>query len=143
MEYLIQNEYFNILKSKRIFLTPFSKNAFKAVENILPTTFSILELPEQIEKLKLDVPKNYFDNHAIANEWGIYQMARNAGLKIEDIEGFEYDKLNSIYFKWLIAKNNLYEELPEDQIKQLKEYSIKLPGLNVKGKIDLYKIPKR
>ena len=70
-------------------------------------------------------------------------MARNAGLNIEDIEGFDHDKLNSIYFKWLIAKNNLYEELPEDQIKQLKEYSIKLPGLNVKGKIDLLKIPKR
>ena len=143
IECLIKNEYFNILKTKNVELIPFSKRAFAEFANKKEDSFTQKELSTELDKLKLDVPGNYFDSHHIANEWGIYQMARNAGLKIKDIEGFEYNKLNTIYFKWLIAKNNLYEELPEDQIKRLKEYSIKLPGLNVKGKIDLDKIRKR
>jgi hypothetical protein len=142
-DYVLDNPFFNILKTKNVQLIPFSKKAFAEFADKMEELLTKEELSTELEKLKLDVPGDYFDSHHIANEWGIYQMARNAGLKIEDIEGFEYDKLNSIYFKWLIAKNNLYEELPEDQIKQLKDYSIKLPGLNVKGKIDLDKIPKR
>jgi hypothetical protein len=51
--------------------------------------------------------------------------------------------MNSIYFKWLIAKNNLFEDLPEDQAKQQREYIYKIPGFNVQGKIDLAKIKKR
>ena len=51
--------------------------------------------------------------------------------------------MNSIYFKWLIAKNNLYEELPDEQEKQQREYIYKIPGFNVQGKIDLTKFKKR
>lgn len=142
-DFLFQNEYFNILKTKNTFLISFSKTSIGEAAQKQPESFLLEEMPNELKKLKLDVPNNYFDNHAIANEWGVYQMARNAGLKIGDIDGFEYNKLNSIYFKWLIAKNDLYEELPDDQINQLKEYSSKLPGLNIKGKINLDKIPKR
>jgi hypothetical protein len=101
------------------------------------------ELATELSKFKLDIPVNYYDSHHIANEWGIYQMARNAGIKIDDIEGFEIEKMNSIYFKWLIAKNNLFEDLPEDQVKQQRDYIYKIPGFNVQGKIDLPKIKKR
>lgn len=143
VEYLIQNYYFNILKTKNIILLPFSKKAFNDAVILPEKSITIEELPNEMRKLKLDIPGNYFDSHSIANEWGIYQIARNAGLEIDKIEGFEKEKLNSIYFKWLITKNNLYEKLPEDQIKKQKEYAERLPGLTIKGKIDLDKISKR
>lgn len=143
MDYIVNNEYFNILKTKNVVLIPFSKEAFGKFVDMSENQLSIDELPDELAKLKLDVPGNYFDSHHIANEWGVFQMARNADLKIEDIEGFSKEKLNSIYFKWLIAKNNLYEKLPEDQIVQQKDYAERLPGLSIKGKIDLSKISKR
>jgi hypothetical protein len=143
LEYLIEDKYFNILKTKNINLIEFSKTTFAEVGNKMESPLIVEELATELSKLKLDVPVNYYDSHHIANEWGIFQMARNAGIKIDDIEGFEIEKMNSIYFKWLIAKNNLYEELPDEQDKQQREYIYKIPGFNVQGKIDLTKFKKR
>lgn len=143
LEYLIEDKYFNILKTKNINLIEFSKTTFAEVGNKIESPLKVEELATELSKLKLDIPVNYYDSHHIANEWGIYQMARNAGIKIDDIEGFEIEKMNSIYFKWLIAKNNLFEDLPEDQVKQQRDYIYKIPGFNIQGKIDLPKIKKR
>ena len=52
-------------------------------------------------------------------------------------------KLNSLYFKWLITKNELEESIPEEQQKLQKKYEIELPGVNVIAKIDLSKFKKR
>lgn len=143
IEYLIYNEFFNILNTKNVKLIPFSKNSiYESSQNKLEKLM-IDELPHELNKIKIEIPKNYFDNHAIANEWGIYQMARNGGLKIEEIEGFNSSKLTSLYFKWLIAKNELFKKLPADQTKKLREYTIKISGPNIIGKIDIDKIPKR
>jgi hypothetical protein len=102
MEFLIHNEYFNILKSKNIFLIPFSKKAFKEIENILPNPFTIEELPEQIAKLKLDVPNNYEDNHSIANEWAIYRWTKCIGIEPnQDLEKILDRITNNLYFKYL------------------------------------------
>ena len=53
-------------------------------QNIKP--FTIEDLPTEMNKLKLEVPKDYYDNHSIANEWGIFQLARNANIPISDVE---------------------------------------------------------
>lgn len=143
MEFLLDNPFFNILKTKNIELIPFSKTAFAEFADKKENMFSQDELATELYKLKLDIPGDYFDSHHIANEWGIYQMARNANIKIEEIDGFEKEKLDSVYFKWLIAKNGLYDELPESQIKHQKVYANKLPGITQVGKIDLTNIPRR
>jgi hypothetical protein len=139
-DYLLQNEYFNILKTKNTFLIPFSKTSIWESTQKPYEKYLIEEIPNEIKKLKLDVPKNYFDSHSIANEWGIYQMARNANINIKEIEGFDQKKLNSLYFKWLITKNELEESIPEEQQKLQRKYEIELPGVKVIAKIDLSKL---
>ncbi|MBK6450320.1 hypothetical protein [Candidatus Brachybacter algidus] len=143
LDYLITDEYFNILKTKNVILIPFSKDAFSAFGNKNENPLTQEELTTELAKLKLDVPGNYFDSHHIANEWGIYQMARNAGIDISEVEGFDKNKFNKLYFKWLIAKNRLEESIPDVQKKEQIEYAERLPGLKVLGKIDVTKFHKR
>jgi hypothetical protein len=95
-----------------------------------------------MSKLDLQVPKDYEDNHSVANEWGVYQMARNANIDISDVTGFDRDKLTSLYFKWLITKNRLDLPISSDQKKAQKTYAELLPGIKVLGKIDLSKFTK-
>ena len=143
LDYLITDEYFNILKTKNVILIPFSKDAFSEFGNKNENPLTQEELTTELAKLKLDVPGNYFDSHHIANEWGIYQMARNAGIDISEVEGFDKNKFNKLYFKWLIAKNRLEESIPDVQKKEQIEYAERLPGLKVLGKIDVTKFHKR
>jgi hypothetical protein len=138
-DYLIHNDYFNILKTKNTSLISLSKKAIGEAALKPHEHFSKEELPGELAKLKLDVPQNYYDNHAIANEWGIYQMARNANINIKDIIGFDIEKMNSLYFKWLITKNNLHEGILEEQKKQQREYLVKIEGPKILGKIELPK----
>ena len=139
IDVLINHEYFNILKTKNVQLIDYAVKAFEDVINLAPELLELSELPEEMTKLMLEVPKDYEDNHSIANEWGIYQMARNANIEIEDIEGFKREKLYGIYFKWLITKNRLDESISKEQKEKQKHYADILPGIKVMGKIDLSK----
>lgn len=101
LDYLIHNEYFNILKTTNIFLIPFSKKAFRDYSSLPPVLLTKEALPEQIAKLKLEIPKNYEDSHSIANEWAIYRWSKSLNVadsainKINEIVHF------SLYFKYL------------------------------------------
>lgn len=145
IDFLLQNEYFNILKTKNICLIPFSKKAFMEYSNFTYKPLTISELPADISKLQLNIPKNYDDSHSIANEFGIYQLAYNAGIDINEITDFDKHKLDSLYFKWLVAKNGLYEELPREVQQENKIFrnEIRLKGPTIVGKIDLTKIPQK
>lgn len=140
---LIHNEYFDILKTKNVFLIDYKYSAFQKIKSV-ESELTIEELSKEIQKLNLSVPENYEDNHSIANEFGIYQLAYNAGINIDEITDFDKEKLNSTYFKWLLAKNGLYEELPEKEKEenQIFRTEIQNIGLTVVGKIDLSKIPR-
>lgn len=151
--YLIQNEYFDILKTKNVMLIGYKRASFKDALFLNLSDLNLDNLAVELAKIKLNPPGNYFDNHSIANVWGVYQLARNANIKIDEIKGFELEKLSDIYFKWLIAKNNLNISISEEQkneqlqyseklIEQLR-YSEKLPGLKVVKKIDLSKFNKK
>jgi hypothetical protein len=143
MKYFFKNEYFNILKTKNVKLISYQRFAFKeSIENDLEP-LKLEELPKEIIKLHLDVPDNYDDNHSIANEFGIYQLAYNAGIDISEITDFNADKLNSVYFKWLIAKNGLYEDIPKDVQEENKAYRVQLQGLKVLGNVDISKFSKK
>jgi hypothetical protein len=140
MECLINHTYFDILKTENIELIKYSKENFReATQNDAPEIM-ITNLPMEMSKLNISIPKNYDDNHSIANEFGIYQLAYNAGIDIKEVSEFDSEKLESLYFKWLVAKNGLLEELPESQKDENKTYRHKLRGLKVVGtKIDLSK----
>jgi hypothetical protein len=145
LDLFLDHECFGILKTKNIELISYSKNEFFKAANRNSEAYSISELPGQLEKLDLKPPKDHHDNHSIANEFGIYQLSYNAGIDINEITDFDKEKLNSLYFKWLIAKNGLHEALPNDiQLENNKFRSeIRLPGPKVVGFIDLKKMPKK
>jgi hypothetical protein len=145
MEYLLQNEYFNILRTKGIELVDYNKKAFQIAISRRSSHLKHHEIPNEIKKLELQPPKNYLDNHSIANEFGIYQLAYNAGIDINEITDFDKDKLDSLYFKWLVAKNGLNDDLPEDMKQENKIFrnEIRLKGPTIIGKIDLTKVPKK
>ena len=67
----------------------------------------------------------------------------NVPNKGKSTEGFDQKKLETIYFKWLIAKNNLLNPLDDETKVEQKKYADKLSGLKVKGKIDLSKFSKK
>lgn len=136
---LLQSEYFNILKTKNVFLIDYSVVGFEQIKNFSLCEFDESEISPEMEKLQLEVPKDIGDNHSVANEWGIFQMARNSGINLNEIESFDFEKLNRIYFKWMITKNSLHKPISKEQKTEQAQYAEKLQGLKVLGKIDLTK----
>lgn len=141
---VFKNPYFQITQFSEVNLIDFSKEAIETCLNTPPLTTQA-QWKAQLDQINIAVPDNYYDNHSIANEWGIYQIVRNAGLNIEDITEFDKNKLNSLYFKWLIAKNRLFESIPEIQKQEQREYRYRLKtNLKFTGeKIDLSKLPQK
>lgn len=118
-DYLINNEYFNILKTKNVYLLPFSKKAFNEVVNIPLEQFMIEELSNQIAQLKLNIPQNYADSHSIANEWAIHRWASTISAESNEID-LILNRINKqLYFKYLstIFPISNISIIPEDDLK--------------------------
>lgn len=126
--YLVNNEYFDILKTKNVFLIDYRKAAFsKAIKKSHPD-LTTKELPNEIVKIKLTPPKNYEDNHGIANEWAIYRWASAINAIDEDIEKVIQKVDNQLYFKYLQTVYPI-SEIPEINEAQLR---IKYSGFSPK-----------
>jgi CheY-like chemotaxis protein len=110
LEYLMQHEYFNILKTKNIHFVSYSKKAFSTAVN---TSFEALkpeELCEELKKLKLDPPFNYSDSHSIANEWAIHQWAKAIGCDETKELRKVFDNIqHNLYFKYLRTIHPLFK----------------------------------
>jgi|688.fasta_scaffold117540_2 hypothetical protein len=143
IEEIIGNEFFDILKTKNVELIEFKKSSIQLFGNKNKMRLTKTMLTKEMSRLNLKPPTNYYDNHSIANIWGIYQLARNANIKIDEIKGFEKEKLSDIYFKWLITKNNLNISISEEQKNEQIIYAEKLEGVKVIGKIDLSKFKRK
>lgn len=137
---LMKHDCFNILKTKNVELIGYSKKEFLESANQQIDKFDIEELKFEMNKLNISIPENYEDNHSIANEFGLYQLAYNAGIDIKEITDFDSEKLESLYFKWLITKNGLHEKLSDEQDDKNKKYRRILRGLKKVGSIDLNKL---
>ena len=101
--FLIGNEYFDILKSKNVFLIEYSKKDFQKALDINISQLKIEELSTEIKKINLDIPNNYEDSHSIANEWAIHRWSKT--INANDTAG-KIDKINiiqssNLYFKYL------------------------------------------
>lgn len=141
---VFKNPYFQVTQFSEVNLIDFSKEAIEACLDTIPLTTQA-QWKAQLDQINIAVPDNYYDNHSIANEWGVYQMARNADIPIGEITDLDKDKFNSLYFKWLIAKNALYEDIPEEQKIKQREYTQKLEtNLKFTGQtIDVSKFAKK
>lgn len=137
---LLISDCFDILKFSEVNVMAYSNKEFE-INLRSETSINEEEWFRQINNLSLKIPGDYFDDHSIANEWGIFQIARNAGIQLNDIEGFNHLKFNRLYFKWLIAKNNLFESIPITPKKE-ERYTRKISGPKVLYKIDLSQIKK-
>ena len=141
---VFKNPYFQVTQFSEVNLIDFSKEAIEACLDTPPLTTQA-QWKAQLDQINIAVPDNYYDNHSIANEWGVYQLARNADIPIGEITDLDKDKFNSLYFKWLIAKNALYEDIPEEQKIKQREYTQKLEtNLKFTGQtIDVSKFAKK
>lgn len=98
---LANHEYFDILKTKNVKLVQYGIPAFEYAMNSKLELMDITEIPHEIAKLKLDIPKNYEDNHGIANEWAIYRWAKATGADVTSFKS-TIEKVNTqLYFKYL------------------------------------------
>ncbi len=117
IDYLLSNEYFDILKTKNIFLIPFTKVSFLKYLNLHKEIFHYKELADQIMKINLQIPKNYEDSHTIANEWAIYKWATTLNTSDLEIEKITKNINHNIYFKYLktiFSKNEVISSLNEN-----------------------------
>lgn len=121
---ILDQECFNILKTKNVKLIGFQKSQFQKVGNEHKEKLSDDDLPIEIKKLQLNIPKDFEDNHSINNEWALYKW-------IWALPSTFYDKTekvlnnveNRLYFKYLktiypVGYDTVHEE--ELNLKSVK-----------------------
>jgi hypothetical protein len=138
------SQLFGLLSTRGVFLVDYSREAISKNLSRNRALHKKNEVRQELEKLHLRVPENYFDFHSIANIWGAFRLCKIANIDIDKIESLKNEKrkLKDIYFKWLFVINDL-ENIRNDEVEQTdKSYSKKLRGLKKKGRIDLSNIPK-
>jgi CheY-like chemotaxis protein len=119
-EYLVANEYFDILKTKNVFLIDHKKSAFANAVNLSSEPLTLEELPKELKKILIEPPKNYEDSHSIANEWAIFRWASSINSFDNEIEQIIKRVNNQLYFKYL---RSIY---PIEEIKTIPEKELKI-----------------
>ena len=101
--FLINHRYFNVLKTKNVKLIGFSKEDIYNAVSSKKDKLTSIELPKEISKIKLPPPKDYYDNHSIANEWAIHRWSKTINVSDDRIEIIENKIEENLYFKYLKA----------------------------------------
>lgn len=147
-ENLLSNEFFPVLNFAGVNLIDFNyKNLTKALstkEIFSDTT----QLRKDLSHFKLNVPSNFYNNHSIANYWGIFNLCMLENIKIEDIETFKENTLKDIYFKWMVAKNRhidiIDQKVTEAKLNYSEQFKVIKDQLSGPKKIiDLEKLKKK
>jgi hypothetical protein len=126
IDYLLQNEYFDVLKTRNVFLVPYSKRFFLESINSKKILYDIDDLSDEVKKINLNIPKNYEDSHSIVNEWAIYRWSKSIGLELNNELQIVFQNINfNIYFKYLKTINPV-------QISDI----IQKQNLTIKGRSD-------
>lgn len=95
---LLDNKYFDILKTKNVHLIDYSVKAFENALTLNSVQLSPGDFKTEVKKLKLDPPR---DNHKISNEWAIYRWAETIEAVDDDIEKVIKEVDSKLYFKYL------------------------------------------
>jgi len=135
---LINHEYFAVLKTKGVKLIDYSLHSIMEHSKNTYKQLSENNLQNELEKINLFLPLHLYDNHSIANIWGMYRLLELDGLNPDDIESLQKNKknsLNNVYLKLLIAKQPK-RQIASERIEGARlRYSEKLKGPNIIGKI--------
>ena len=117
--YLLENEYFDILKTKNIFLIDYSKKAFDDAINTSNSPLTIEYLPKELKKINIQIPANYEDNHSIANEWAIHKWSHTINANDDSIDKINEVQNSNLFFKHLktIYPLNFSDKLTSKQLK--------------------------
>ncbi len=135
----IYNELYTTLFIKGIKLIDYSIESFTKFLSIKQIILEDKDLIPELSKLNLHCPDNFYDNHSVSNIWGMFRILELDGIDPKNIKTLhtEQEKMSSIYFKWLLAKNK-NPEVRNEEVKEVqRNYSVVLPGLKVIGKINL------
>jgi len=120
IENLLINDFSKIIYSKGVRLIDYSKSKIIQALNNKSEKLSSRNLSSEISKITLSIPKNYYDNHSISNEWAISRWSRI--LNAEDDDGIA--KVNravnsNLYFKYLktVHQTNELKPIIETELK--------------------------
>ena len=128
--FLLKNEYFNILKTKDVYLINYNLEDFQKAGETRNSNLKKHDLPVELKQLDLRHPKNYSDNHSVTNEWAIYQWSKAVGCyDSEELERVLKNVESNLFFKYL---NTIFPPI------EINEIGID----NLKLKFDLDKKPK-
>lgn len=116
IENLLTNDFSKIIYSKGIRLIDYSKAQITQALTYKGEKLNPRNLSAEISKITLSIPKNYYDNHSISNEWAISRWS--SVLNLEDDDGIV--KVNcavssNLYFKYLKTVYQTNELTPVDE----------------------------
>ncbi len=121
---LINDEYFDILKTSNVFLINYSCQSL--YDSLLQSDNTNEEdVRRSLSKIHLQPPKNYADGHSIANEWAIYRWSQILGKNIQNEEITKItEKIDyNLYYKYL---KTIY---PPQNAEQLSELDLNIKGI--------------
>jgi hypothetical protein len=142
---ILSHELFNIVRTKGVYLVDYNLFELQIISNMVEKNINQSELKSELEKVNLKIPDSLFDEHSIANIWGMYRILELEGISSSNIASLKDStiKMSNIYFKVLVALNQNNHLVTETIVKSRIRYSETLPGLTIVGKIDLSKLNKR
>ena len=117
----------------------YSRKAFYDSTLFPDEPFTTEELHNEMRKLKLDIPGNFFDSHSIANIWGMYRLLELEDIDFKSISSLNNrrNNLNNLYFKYLQIINKS-EKLVDDSVEASRnEYRVTIKGPKILGRIFL------
>jgi hypothetical protein len=137
---ILSNEFFDVLKLKGVHLIDYSIESIKKFENTKVKDCTENSITDDLNLLNLKVPMHLYDNHSVANVWGMHRLLDIAGVDSSDVKSLtsKRNNLKSIYFKWLLAKNNI-NDIRDKGVEEAEEKhnSYKLEAPKVIRKIVL------
>lgn len=125
--FLINCDYFDVLKTKNVNLIDYRKSSFRDAIFEKKNEMIKSELSFELEKIRMNPPKDYEDSHSISNEWSIirwFKTLEATGIIDyipDEIESIETNVNSNLYYKFLTNK------FPIDQ-----GFSIPLADLKLK-----------
>lgn len=133
----MNTELYSIILTPEIYLKYIDDNLLDILYKESFGTLNEHQLKKYVaQKIHLQIPSSYYDNHSIANEWGAYQLDNVAQTEALDIE--HNPKFKHIYFKWL--QSYYMHFIRNEEINNAEshyKHAPKLEGPKFKGKIDL------
>lgn len=142
---ILEQELFSIVRTKGVYLVDYNLIELQKHAAVFEKNLKESELKRELEKINLKIPDSLFDEHSIANIWGMYRVLELEGISSSDILTLKDSaiKMSNIYFKLLVSLNQNNHLVTDTILRTRLRYSESLPGTKLVGNIDLSKFNKK